>query len=139
MSTDRVALVTSPALPARCVICNFSANGRRRFLDFNVSIDYYGAILICEDCLLENANLLDGPVAAAKRQVEEMQEKLEEVTNELDRYKFVVSSLSFVRPDFGLLESAKLKDSEQELTEASGNTPEQVAIGGLTDFFEPTD
>lgn len=43
-------LITETALPHKCMACGLNADGSRKFVDFGVSFDYEGAMLICSDC-----------------------------------------------------------------------------------------
>lgn len=53
-----MSLTREPALPSKCINCNFSADGKREFLDTGASEDYYGAIVFCIDCCREMATSL---------------------------------------------------------------------------------
>lgn len=57
--TSKITKTTEPALPSSCSVCSVAAKGYNAFYDFGVSIDWYGAILICEDCAQNLAELLD--------------------------------------------------------------------------------
>lgn len=50
-----MSLTKEPALPSKCINCNFSADGKREFLDTGASEDFYGAIVFCIDCCREMA------------------------------------------------------------------------------------
>lgn len=51
-------LTTEPALPAKCVGCNNDVKATRPLVDTSASLDYYGAILLCADCVTEMAELI---------------------------------------------------------------------------------
>jgi hypothetical protein len=105
---SRVALITEPALPAECVICKRSANGKVQFVDFNASLDYYGAIVICEDCIKETLRLMGfSDRGVNERLIESLgrQQKINtELLAKLDKYESVVVNLQEVRPDLKLVE-----------------------------------
>ena len=48
-------LTVQPALPSKCTGCGFDADGRKEFIDTTMSLDFYGAVLFCEDCVREMA------------------------------------------------------------------------------------
>jgi len=59
--SGRFQLVDSPASPGKCAVCGYSASGenepsnRRQYLDFGMELDFYGAVVICTECLTEVA------------------------------------------------------------------------------------
>lgn len=106
--SSKFQITKNPPLPAKCAACGKEATGRNYFLDFNMSLDYYGAVIFCESCLQEIADLVDHPVAEARSA--ELEEEIEDLKNELDRYKFVIASLGFVRPDLDLSTSVAEQD-----------------------------
>lgn len=103
----KVAKTTNPALPATCVMCNKSANGVTEFADFNASLDYYGAIVFCEDCIRECLMLFDCVPQERHdrvlRVLAETRTKLEETLAKLKKYEDVVVNLDVVRPDLQLV------------------------------------
>lgn len=54
-SGDRVTIMNYPvALPGKCTICGYGGgDGRRRFIDFGLSLDFFGAVNFCTDCMAE--------------------------------------------------------------------------------------
>lgn len=56
--SSKFYVTTTPALPARCVCCGNDAKGDLNFVDTTASVDYYGAIVICANCVAEIASLL---------------------------------------------------------------------------------
>lgn len=105
--SDRVAFTTDPALPATCVICQRSSNGQIQFADFNMSLDYYGAIVICEDCVRETVSLVDYVSMERHRRVLakllDTKQELLETKNQLEKYENVVVSLAVARPELELV------------------------------------
>lgn len=53
--TGKFKLTVQPALPSKCTGCGFDADGRKEFIDTTMSLDFYGAVLFCEDCVREMA------------------------------------------------------------------------------------
>lgn len=97
---SRVALITEPALPATCCICSRSANGIVQFIDFNFNLDYYGAVVICTDCIKESLELIEvDKIINLQAELVAKQEELNNVTARLDAYSSVVDSLNSIRPD----------------------------------------
>jgi len=48
-------LTKDPAQPQKCAGCGVNANGQNEFVDFNLSLDYYGAVIFCMSCAKEIA------------------------------------------------------------------------------------
>lgn len=136
---DRVAIVTEPALPASCCACGTLSDGTKKFADTGTSIDYFGAVLLCENCIVEISRKFETPVAEAEGRIQELVENLEEVTNELDHYKFVFSSLSIIRPDLGLPEPVSSKGDESGSEKDESGFDESATGGGLENVSEPPD
>lgn len=103
----KVALVKYPALPSTCLVCNGSADGKKDFVDWGMNVDWYGALVICEFCIVE---CLETVGAASKQRHERILRALAEVraqnaelSAELEKYRNVVVSLDIARPDLKLV------------------------------------
>ena len=81
-------LTKAPAQPQSCAACGVSAKGYNEFVDFNLSLDFYGAVIFCTDCAKEIAatvgfvdpdtietfeDVLDDARAANERQAAELE------------------------------------------------------------------
>jgi len=67
LSDSRFKITTSPAaLPGSCFICNSS--DRKYFIDVGLSMEFHGAVYICNECLSEMAEECDflSPESAEK-------------------------------------------------------------------------
>jgi hypothetical protein len=73
MSSEKIQITTTPALPSQCAVCHTHAKGVTRFIDFGSDIDYYGAIVICELCVVNAAENLGTMVPVAKFEMAEGQ------------------------------------------------------------------
>lgn len=102
-ATSKIQFVLHPPLPGTCVVCNKSANGETRFLDFGAQLDFYGAILMCEDCGKELVDILDFvPVAQVKyrdKQIENLVVMNRELKDENDNIRAALNAVLVVRPD----------------------------------------
>ena len=95
--TQKFQLTNSPALPASCVACGRSqSNSNQQFVDFNASLDWYGAILFCVDCIKEAYLAVAEPPVADNSVQEELE--LERIKNvELtSRLSSITTALSHV-------------------------------------------
>lgn len=101
-------LITETALPHKCMACGLNADGRREFVDFGISYDYEGAMLICSDCAEAIGRLMglisrdehDTAVAAlvaSKVKLDTAEEKINELTAAITTFSFVRSHLGDMR------------------------------------------
>lgn len=100
---SKYVLTKSPMLPAYCAGCRKSANGIVNFVDFQLDLDYYGAVVFCEDCAKEICGVLDMvPVADlfdAVAKIEALAAANRELTEENERVRAALDSILSVRPD----------------------------------------
>lgn len=84
-----MGFVTQPlAMPAVCsnASCGYGGN-KRRYYDFGLNLDYYGVVYLCELCLRDMIDNLEGDkVAKLTKRVSELTKELQEVTNDRDSY-----------------------------------------------------
>lgn len=128
MSNDpagRVQLTLDPALPSLCIVCNRSSGNNVKFVDFNVSLDWYGAVVICEDCIKECITVVEyEKVANLELELHSKENELEQAYRELQRYKSALDGLSFIRPDLNPLsdvDEVESNDDSEIETEGPGN------------------
>lgn len=97
-----LSVTNSPALPAKCISCNNDhAILNVPFVDFGMSLDFFGALAICKWCVFEAAKLLEyrvEDISLRDTAVAELQQKNEALLAELEEYRGVVDSLSVLRP-----------------------------------------
>lgn len=142
--SGRVRIVTEPALPATCAICVRSANGQIRFIDFNADLDYYGAIVICEDCMRESLTLLgftdEINFTNKVSELEKKQQELEVAQNELDKYRTIVNGLRDVgltnlpddiEPEGSDETSGDSEQTDGERLETESDSDGSDSVGGL--------
>lgn len=96
-----------PASPSKCVSCGkFSGT----FIDFSLSIDWYGAVYFCSACFTEGCHLLgfhsEEKVALMDKEITELTsdkrnllEEIEELKNALDAFRTVSSFVDSTKPD----------------------------------------
>lgn len=144
-AASKFQLITDTALPHKCVSCGLDADGRRQFLDFNVSFDFEGALYICADsCGIEIARRLgfipsteiDLAIEDAAATVAGLQDELDaekvknlELTSRLAAFDFVSDDGSnIVLPASFSATLEELRDSVNERLGEFGTT-----IEGLRD------
>ena len=100
--SDKVTITQYPPLPSKCCICHRGSNGSIRFLDFQMSLDIYGAVTICEECVAPVAQLFGyvrgDSLEASEESLMRVQMELESVQAENDRLNSVMDSLLSLRP-----------------------------------------
>lgn len=92
-----------PALPGKCAVCGYAGGGGgnfRRFVDWGISLDFYGAVIFCTFCIEHVANLLGylSPEQGEKLELELTfnREKVSLLGEENARLRSALSSLDFV-------------------------------------------
>lgn len=100
--SDKVTLTKTPPLPSTCCICNFSADGTRNFVDFQMSLDFHGAIVICEACFPPVASLFgyihESELSDIQAQLRNVHSAFENVQEENGRLQTALDSILSVRP-----------------------------------------
>jgi len=142
--SDRITITKYPPLPSSCAICLFSADGQRGFLDFQMSLDYYGAVVICEECVAPVAQLfgyvpeseleeIGIDLAATKLDLERTRERHAELERTLD-------SLFAFRPSLIGNDSVADEKPVESATEDPGQPELPIRASGEDDSAtsEPT-
>ncbi len=99
----KIQLTTEPPLPATCTCCGTPGNGRSEFVDFNASVDYYGAVVLCVNCVKEaaatvgyvpdnNTEKLKIDLDEAYLEIERLGHKLEAMENVVFAYRIPVDT-----------------------------------------------
>lgn len=115
MSLGKIQLVEQPALPAKCVCCNNQWKGSPdHMVDFQASVDEYGALLFCTSCAGELANLvLTDEVNSLNDQIRSLTLINRELQENNDRLNATLDSILSVRPDvYSNRDSVERTDSE---------------------------
>ena len=141
MAQEKIFINNTPPLPAKCAACNNDFKPGAVAIDFGAQLDYYGAILLCEFCIV-NAGKLCGmvPVARLDACINALHVASDELleANRKNRIlesfvaayfsdpDFSIDSLLASHPDLSLLEelasqqpasSGQTSDSESGITE----------------------
>jgi hypothetical protein len=99
----KIQLTNDPPSPMLCTCCGKNANGKIPFVDFNASVDYYGAVVLCIDCAKEAAALvgfvpdkstdkLKIDLEEAYLEIERLGQKLEVMENVVFTYRIPVDT-----------------------------------------------
>lgn len=141
--SDKVTLTKYPALPSLCRVCNFSADGNRDFVDFQLSFDVDGAINICEFCMVnivealgfvspEKADLDQETISTLTTQVNELSENNARLSATLDSILGLRPSVvsNSVLSDEGTSEQSDGDSGQLELAfEGDSDSAEQSEAG----------
>lgn len=104
--SDKAVLTKYPIAPSKCVVCLRSSNGELNFIDFQMSLDIYGSVNICVDCLAPIAQLLGfvekGLLNDADEQIRNLVESNRKLIAENEQLHAVIAALAVVRPDLEL-------------------------------------
>lgn len=116
--SDKVVLTKYPIAPSKCVVCLRSSNGQLNFIDFQMSLDIYGSVNICVDCLAPIAHLLGfvekGLLNDADEQIRNLVESNRKLVAENEQLHAIIASLSVVRPDLELRDLPVDEGSDQD-------------------------
>lgn len=134
-----------PELPSKCSSCGCGSNGRKRFVDWNCSIDYHGAVVLCEDCALEVVSLFGYShpklVSRLEKRAAEIQEENLELKTQIEALKNVVAVFNLRSPDSSNSDSADeptLFDEDFSKNESSAVDPTSIFAKPITRTRKPT-
>lgn len=121
--SDKVVLTKYPIAPSVCVVCLRSSNGELEFIDFQMSLDIYGSVNICVDCVATVAKGLLGWVGpqdidALTQQVSNLVEMNRELKKENEQYRTTLDSLFNLRPD---IKQRNLSTDESTSSDSKSN------------------
>ena len=101
--SDKAVLTKYPIAPSKCVVCLRSSNGELNFIDFQMSLDIYGSVNICVDCMAPIAQLLGfvekNFLDDADEQIRNLVESNRKLIAENERLNATIDSLVNLRPD----------------------------------------
>lgn len=136
--SDKVTITQYPALPSLCRVCNFSADGNREFVDFQLSFDIDGAINICTFCMVNIVQAL-GFIDPSEAQglmdrISTLLETNKELAENNARLNTTLDSILGVRPD--LVRDRLLSDevADQQSDDSLGQLT--LAFEGDSDSIE---
>lgn len=137
----RVQLTLDPALPATCLICSRSSDGKINFVDFNLNFDYYGAVVICEDCIRECLQVVENKkVALLQDEVNSLRHDLSVAEGKINAYAAAFDGISLIRPDIVSVDSGDdLGSEESPETENSGQSDVFESVDGGTEDESDSD
>lgn len=101
--SDKAVLTKYPIAPSKCVVCLRSSNGELNFIDFQMSLDIYGSVNICVDCMAPIAQLLGfvekNFLDDADEQIRNLVESNRKLIAENERLNATLDSILNLRPD----------------------------------------
>jgi hypothetical protein len=150
---SKYVLTKSLALPSTCMGCHRSANGIVDFIDLGFSLDWYGAVGLCTDCVKEMLTLIDYVPVAKVAELQEENLKLREALvierSYVDRLTSGLHAISALRSDLSrdLLTDEKSDSTDEQSVgttepgnpqseEDNSGTDEPATVGGPEDIPE---
>lgn len=129
--SDKVVLTKYPIAPSKCVVCLRSSNGELNFIDFQMSLDIYGSVNICVECVASVAKDLLGLVSDeeledAKEQIRNLVDINRELTDNNERLNATMDTLVGLRPN--LIERRLPVDENQSEDSKSNNLQLDLGI-----------
>lgn len=126
--SDKAVVTKYPIAPSQCVICLRSSNGVLDFIDFQMSLDIYGSVNICADCMAPVADLLGYVKRETVASIQEQNNNLVDMNRELvaqnEQLNATLDSILKLRPD---VQSGDLPANEKP-SKAIKSDPDQLAI-----------
>lgn len=140
-TSDKITLTKYPALPSKCAACLRGSDGSLEFVDFQVSFDWEGAVVICTDCWKTAAELIQyvsaDEIAPLVMDIQELQSTVERLTHERDTVQSALDSLLAVRPDL-VHHNSGVDESKAEGSESDSGQPEIDFEGSGQDDPQPS-
>lgn len=135
--SDKVVLTKYPIAPSKCVVCLRSSNGELNFIDFQMSLDIYGSVNICVDCLAPISQMLGfvekGLLNDADEQIRNLVESNRKLVAENEQLHAIIASLSVVRPDLELRHLPVDEGSDQDSKQLKLDLELDVTDAGTDD------
>lgn len=136
-TSDKITLTKYPPLPSKCASCFRGSDGTLEFVDFQISFDYEGAVVICTECWATAAELIKyvsvDEIAPLMMEIDHLRGELEKVSNERDSVQHAMDSLLAVRPNL-VSNDHTSDDSASEATEKDDRQPElPIGESGVND------
>ena len=144
--SGKMFLTKTPALPSKCAVCYTDAKGIKDFIDFGSSLDYYGAILICSDCIVNAAELVDMvPVARdleRENRIQKMSERYVIALEKVAALEHIVRAYD-IGSDSGSASGTdpsvdvQIDFSESDESDGESSSSDELANAGKGDFPRP--
>lgn len=120
---NRVTVMDYPvALPGRCAICGYGGgDSNRRFIDFGLQLDYYGAVNFCTECIREVAESIG---YVPREFLDKAEEEIVHLRTLVDNNTAVADVVGRLRSDLATIgiEISKFTNIESTDGEDSGST-----------------
>lgn len=128
------------ALPGCCFRCRAGSNNRDFFIDFEFSMEFHGAVYICNECLAEMAHtagyILPDEARNYKLQVNLLTEENEELTTKIFGLEQAIDGLRIAGRSFGTPSESDAVDFVHPAAEGSYSGQEELDFGA-GELIEP--
>lgn len=123
---NKIQIVTQNLMqPAKCCVCHFSTDGIRKFIDFQLQIERYGAVYICEFCCANVGQAVDMvPAQDFERVTVLLQETIEHKDQLAEELENANSQLGVIRSFINIPDGSVAGNSDE--SEIVGNDAESA-------------
>lgn len=154
---SRLKVLANPELaPGVCFLNGCVGDGKRKFIDFGRNIEWYGAVYICTECIVEVVEAADYiPVAAydvLHGEHRKLKVELAQLKTKYAPFEEAIKNVVDSPPNgFGMVlhpSNVGISDSEvsavnesadRESVVTESETNESVDVEGPDDLFDPSD
>lgn len=147
-----IELMPEPmALPGCCFKCRAGSNNRDFFIDFDFSMDDFGAVYICNECLAEmahtagyilpdEARILKLRVALLEEDNKELRQKIFGLEQAIDGLRIAGSSIGdyseFDDPVSSDSADEELREGQEQLDLGAGESSESLHDEGMAELSD---
>jgi len=154
---SRFKVLDTPVLaPGTCFVCGSAGDDKRKFIDFGKQIEWYGAVYVCTECIVEVAEASEYiPVASfdsLHTELRELQVKYDQLAAKYAPFEEAIKNvLDSPDPGFGMVlhpsnmridrDTGDKRDESDIEGSAQGEseTNESVDVEGSDDLFDSSD
>ncbi len=118
IGADRIQILSQPrALPGHCILCGYPGGEGRKFVDFNFDLDFFGAVIFCDKCILAVLEKLDfvsnDRASALNETIIKQMEDIQQLEAENAKLRAAFDSLDFI-PTSNFNSRKKLSNSDSK-------------------------
>lgn len=121
------------ALPGCCFKCRAGSNNRDFFVDFDFSMDFHGAVYLCNECIAEMAHaagyILPDEARKLKFEANFFKEEVEELQTKVFGLEQAIDGLRIAGRSVGTLSQSDDSDAVPTEPEISREGQEQLDFG----------
>lgn len=154
---SRLKVLDTPVLaPGVCFLNGCVGDGKRKFIDFGRNIEWYGAVYICTECIIEVVDAADYISVAnfdkLHNEYRELKVKYDQLVTKYAPFEEAIKNVvdsppsgfgMVLHPSNSMLSGVEVspvdEDSNGESIVTESKTDEHVDVEGPDDLFDSTD